>query len=72
MTRPAIQIRKLEYRSYLLLMERGRPIGRGYAAVADLPVLPPEKRVVRGWDEDEVIRRAQGRVDAPLEDRRPN
>jgi hypothetical protein len=74
MTRPAIQIRNLEYRSYLLQIEKGQTQWQVEVTPRrkDLPVLPREKQVVRGWDEDEVIRRAKGRVDAVLEDRRAN
>lgn len=56
MTRPAIQIRNLEYRSYLLLVEKGQTQWQVEVTPQrpDLPTLPLEKQVVRGWDEDEV------------------
>jgi hypothetical protein len=69
MNGPKMHVRNLEYRSYLLQLVREPPQWRVEITPlrADLPELPPEKQIVRGWDEDEVIGRAKARVDELLE-----
>jgi hypothetical protein len=35
--------------------------------VKDRPVLPPEKQLVKGWNEEETLKRAKTRIDLLIE-----
>jgi hypothetical protein len=36
-------------------------------AVKDRPTLPPEKQLVKGWNEEETLKRAKTRIDLLIE-----
>lgn len=59
----------VEYRGYSLQVTYVSPqwqilIGM---AVKDRPALPPDKQVVKGWNEEETLKRAKTRIDLLIE-----
>jgi hypothetical protein len=74
MTGPMIHLRNIDYRSYSLQIVHQPPQWQCTIVPtrADLPTLPAEREIVRGWDQDEVANRAKSRVDDLLEHRPPN
>ena len=58
-----------EYRGYSLQVTYASPqwqvlIG---VAVKNRPTLPPEKQLVKGWNEEETLKRAKTRIDLLIE-----
>ena len=35
--------------------------------VKDRPILPPGKQLVKGWNQEETLKRAKTRIDLPIE-----
>jgi hypothetical protein len=69
MTLTNIRREMVEYRGYSLQVTYAPPqwqvlIG---AMLKDRPALSPEKQIVRGWDEDETLKRAKTRIDLLIE-----
>jgi hypothetical protein len=59
----------VEYRGYSLQVSFASPqwqvlIG---VVVKDRPELPPEKQLVKGWNEEETLKRAKTRIDLLIE-----
>ena len=59
----------MEYRGYSLQVTYAAPqwqvlIG---TAAKDRPALASERQIVRGWDEDETLKRAKMRIDLLIE-----
>ena len=59
----------VEYRGYSLQVTYASPqwqvlIG---VVVKDRPALPPEKLLVKGWNEEETLKRAKTRIDLLIE-----
>lgn len=61
--------KSVEYRGYSLQVTYSSPqwqvlIG---TAVKDRPTLPPDRQIVKGWDEEETLKRAKTRIDFLIE-----
>ena len=59
----------VEYRGYSLQVTFASPqwqvlIG---VMVKDRPILPPEQQLVKGWEEEETLKRAKTRIDLLIE-----
>ena len=59
----------VEYRGYSLQVTYASPqwqvqIG---AMLKDRPILPPERQIVKGWNEEETLKRAKSRIDLLIE-----
>jgi hypothetical protein len=74
MTGPMIHLRNIDYRGYSLQIVHRPPQWQCtiVSMNAALPSLSVEKETVRGWDQEEVVKRAKSRVDDLLEHRHPN
>ena len=74
MTGPKMTLRTFEYRGYSMQVAYNPPQWQVEIALAvsGLSKLLPEKKIVRGWEEDEVVKRAKARVDEFLESRHSN
>ena len=68
MTKQIVEIIKIEYRGYSILVcvQDVQWTAEITAAGSDLPDLLPEKQIVRGWDRSGVVERAKLRVDEEL------
>lgn len=69
MTSVSIHREMAEYRGYSLQVTYTPPqwqvvIG---TVLDDRPKLAPEKQIVRGWDEEETLKRAKMRIDLLIE-----
>jgi hypothetical protein len=69
MAHPEIPREIVEYRGYSLQISYVSPqwqilIGM---AVNDRPALSPDKQVVKGWNEEETLKRAKTRIDLLIE-----
>jgi len=67
-------LRTFEYRGYSMQVAYYPPQWQVEiaSAVLGLSALLPEKKIVRGWEEDEVVKRAKARIDELLESRHSN
>ena len=59
----------VEYRGYSLQVTYASPqwqvqIG---TVLKDRPILPPERQIVKGWNEEETLKRAKSRIDLLIE-----
>ena len=74
MTGPKMTPRTFEYRGYAMQVAYNPPQWQVEIApsLSGLSELLPEKKIVRGWEEDEVVKRAKARVDEILESRHSN
>ena len=59
----------VEYRGYSLQVTYVSPQWQISIAMAvkDRPALPPEKQIVKGWNEEETLKRAKMRIDLLIE-----
>lgn len=69
MTETSIRRDMVEYRGYSLLVSYAEPqwLVTIAAVLMDRPPLAIEKQIVRGWDEEETMRRAKMRIDSLIE-----
>jgi len=69
MTSTSIQREMAEYRGYSLQVTYASPQWQVVIGVmlGDRPALAPEKQIVRGWDEEETLKRAKTRIDLLIE-----
>ncbi|MBC8036947.1 MAG: hypothetical protein H7X89_07005 [Rhizobiales bacterium] len=59
----------VEYRGYSLQVTYDSPqwqVSIGMV-VKDRPALPPERQIVKGWNEEETMKRAKSRIDLLIE-----
>jgi hypothetical protein len=65
---PMIHVRNVDYRSYSLQVVHRAPQWECtiIPTNASLPPFEAGKETVRGWDQEEVLRRAKSRVDDRL------
>ena len=64
------ELRELvEYRGYSLQLSYASPQWRVLIGmvVKDRPTLPPGKQIVKGWNEEETLKRAKNRIDLLIE-----
>lgn len=71
MTIPTLQRPHLQYRGYALQAVYEPPQWQVTIASQGLPEMPPDRQLVRGWNEEEVIKRAKSRVDELLDNDPP-
>jgi hypothetical protein len=59
----------VDYRGYSLQLTYASPQWQVLIGVVlkDRPTLSPEKRIVKGWDEEETLKRAKMRIDLLIE-----
>ena len=59
----------VEYRGYSLQVTYASPQWQVLIGMMlkDRPALPPEKQIVKGWNEEETLRRAKMRIDHLIE-----
>ncbi len=59
----------VEYRGYSLQVSYASPQWQVLIAmvVKDRPTLPPGKQIVKGWNEEETLKRAKNRIDLLIE-----
>jgi hypothetical protein len=69
MTEPSIRREAAEYRGYSLQVTFDRPQWQVIIAplLLDRPQLAAGKQTVKGWDEDETVKRAKMRIDLLIE-----
>jgi hypothetical protein len=69
MTSTSIHREMAEYRGYSLQVTYAPPQWQVVIGVilGDRPALAPEKQIVRGWDEEETLKRAKTRIDLLIE-----
>jgi hypothetical protein len=69
MTETSIRRDMVEYRGYSLLVTYAEPQWQVIIAtvLTGRPQLAIEKQIVRGWDEEETIKRAKMRIDLLIE-----
>ena len=69
MMSPRILREPFEYRGYSLQVTYASPqwqVSIGMV-LKDRPALPPEKQIVKGWNEEETLKRAKTRIDLLIE-----
>ena len=59
----------VEYRGYSLQVTYASPQWQVLIGMMlkDRPALPPEKQIVKGWNEEETLKRAKMRIDHLIE-----
>jgi hypothetical protein len=59
----------VEYRGYSLQVTYASPQWQVLIAMVlkDRPALPPGKQIVKGWNEEETLKRAKTRIDLLIE-----
>jgi hypothetical protein len=59
----------VEYRGYSLQVTYASPQWQVSIdmVLKDRPALPPERRIVKGWNEEETLKRAKTRIDLLIE-----
>ena len=59
----------VEYRGYSLQVTYASPQWQVVIGMVlkDRPALPPEKQIVKGWNEEETLKRAKTRIDLLIE-----
>ena len=59
----------VEYRGYSLQVTYVSPQWQVWIGMVlkDRPTVPPEKQIVKGWDEEEPLKRAKTRIDLLIE-----
>jgi len=59
----------VEYRGYSLLARYASPQWQVLIELVlkDRPALPPERQIVKGWNEEETLKRAKARIDLLIE-----
>jgi hypothetical protein len=69
MALPDSLLPNISYRGYSLQLQHAPPQWRVVISsmLVERPELVSEKRVVRGWNEDEVVKRAKTRVDDAMD-----
>ncbi len=69
MTDPSIRREVSQYRGYSLLVTFDSPQWQVVIAslLPDRPQLADGKQIVKGWDEDETVKRAKTRIDLLIE-----
>jgi len=74
MATPNIFRPNISYRGYSLQVIFAPPQWQVLIApmLQHMPELPTEKQIVRGWNEEDVTKRAKSRVDDYMESRHPN
>jgi len=65
----SIRRERFEYRGYSLQITFATPQRQVLidAVLGGRPVIPPDKQIVRGWDEGETLKRAKMRIDLLIE-----
>jgi hypothetical protein len=73
MTIPTLHRPGLTYRGYALQALYAPPQWQVSITLLlpDLPPMPSDRQMVRGWNEEEVIKRAKSRVDELLDNDQP-
>jgi hypothetical protein len=69
MTVSSIRREILEYRGYSLQITYSTPQWKVFidSVLGKRPTIPPDKQIVRGWDESETLKRAKMRIDLLIE-----
>ena len=59
----------VEYRGYSLQVTYASPQWQVLIGMVlkDRPALPPERQIVKGWNEEETLKRAKARIDLLIE-----
>lgn len=59
----------VEYRGYSLQASYASPQWQVLIELVlkDRPALPPERQIVKGWNEEETLKRAKARIDLLIE-----
>ena len=59
----------VEYRGYSLQVTYVSPQWQVWIGMVlkDRPAVPPEKQIVKGWNEEETLKRAKTRIDLLIE-----
>jgi hypothetical protein len=69
MTVSSIRRETFEYRGYSLQVTYATPQWQVLidAVLGARPAIPPDRQIVRGWDEGETLKRAKMRIDLLIE-----
>lgn len=69
MANSSIRREIFEYRGYSLQVTYATPQWQVFidTVLGKRPAIPPDKQIVRGWDEGETLKRAKMRIDLLIE-----